>query len=471
MLGDRAALPEPLAMCTSALLRVLSLLLVSLNGLGVRAQATPAANAIKLPDSLVCVSATFTGNASLVWHPVDQRYHSLRPGTNSYPLETWLPTGGLSISQTTCGVDSRGLWYNPNTAQIERNCFNAIGWATMGIDGALNATNAFTMLHTGMLQPNAQSVGAYDPTTNSVLFYNAGSLHRYSHATGTLIGTTPLTGVALTGVALYFVLYTGQSGYEVGLYDCTSRRVLLFNKITGAFTGMSQLPASAVATTAGSFRFAYTNNRFWLFNSALKKWNAYCIWQQVCDATLPVELLSFTGACEKAPMLNWSTGSERNSSHFEVQRSTDLHTWDDVARLPAQGNSMQRVEYDYHDPHAPASDVLYYRLRQVDLDGTHAYFGPVAVATCVTAELMLYPNPNNGDRLNLIMDEVAGDVRTVGVVIYDAFGERACARTMTIQDGSSHIVLELNGGLTAGFYVVHITAGGIVYTERLVIQP
>ena len=85
-------------------------------------------------------------------------------------------------------------------------------------------------------------------------------------------------------------------------------------------------------------------------------------------------------------------------------------------------------------------------------------------------QLTMYPNPNRGDQLYLSIPEVAEGVNTVSVDIYDLFGKRLSARTVAVQDGFVNTVLELNGDLAAGMYVVNITAGGQVYTERLVIQ-
>jgi len=88
----------------------------------------------------------------------------------------------------------------------------------------------------------------------------------------------------------------------------------------------------------------------------------------------------------------------------------------------------------------------------------------------------LYPNPNRGDQLFLSIDAIADGVHTVSVDIYDAFGKRVSARTIAVNPlgpgsgGFINTVLDLNGELATGLYMVHITAGDAVYTERLVIQ-
>ena len=87
------------------------------------------------------------------------------------------------------------------------------------------------------------------------------------------------------------------------------------------------------------------------------------------------------------------------------------------------------------------------------------------------SSLRMYPNPNRGDQLYLMLDAVAEDVNTVTVDIYDTFGKRASARTIAVTDGFVNTVLDFNGELAAGMYMVNITAGGTTYNQRLVIQP
>ncbi len=107
---------------------------------------------------------------------------------------------------------------------------------------------------------------------------------------------------------------------------------------------------------------------------------------------LPVELAAFT-ARRQAPgvALSWTTASEKNSAYFEVQRSLSGGEFATVARVSAQGSTSQRTAYTSLDEKAPAS-TLYYRLRQVDADGTAAY-SPVLTVAGTRAELTLYPNP------------------------------------------------------------------------------
>ncbi len=112
---------------------------------------------------------------------------------------------------------------------------------------------------------------------------------------------------------------------------------------------------------------------------------------------LPVELIDFTGqAVGEAVHLNWSTASERNSDYFLLERSTDSRTFEPLGQVPARGNSAIQVDYQYIDP-SPRAGLNYYRLRQVDLDGS-VNFSEVIAVRRLRNDWQVHPTFINGDR-------------------------------------------------------------------------
>ena len=110
---------------------------------------------------------------------------------------------------------------------------------------------------------------------------------------------------------------------------------------------------------------------------------------------LPVQLTAFSAQrqADKTVSVKWATATEKNSARFEVQRSLDGREFVTVATVAAQGNSMSPMAYATFDKTAPAAK-LYYRLLQVDLDGTTAFSPVVTVAgSGEVAKVELYPNP------------------------------------------------------------------------------
>jgi hypothetical protein len=144
----------------------------------------------------------------------------------------------------------------------------------------------------------------------------------------------------------------------------------------------------------------YANDRFWLFNSATKTWNAYCLWNEGCAMNvLPVELLDQQVECEEGQVrLRWWTGSEQSASHFVVEGSNDASEWRPVGRVQAVGQSQQTVAYEWWNAEPLAHAVAYFRLRQVDLDGREEVFPVLSVERCFKeqGELAVMPNPTDG---------------------------------------------------------------------------
>lgn len=109
---------------------------------------------------------------------------------------------------------------------------------------------------------------------------------------------------------------------------------------------------------------------------------------------LPVELAIFQGKSTAAgTALSWSTASERNSDYFAVERADDSpENFRAIGRVKGAGTTSQRTQYDFVDARPAA--LSYYRLRQVDHDGTTS-FSPVVVvkSAAFSQSLAVYPSP------------------------------------------------------------------------------
>lgn len=127
---------------------------------------------------------------------------------------------------------------------------------------------------------------------------------------------------------------------------------------------------------------------------------------------LPVALTSFTATASKDfNQLNWTTASESNNRGFEVQRSVDGQEFTNLAFVSSkavQGNSSVSLSYNFEDKIAPAG-TLYYRLKQVDLNGNFEYSDIKSVRNNLTEiSAKLYPNPVQNDLIISIPLEFKG---------------------------------------------------------------
>jgi hypothetical protein len=112
-------------------------------------------------------------------------------------------------------------------------------------------------------------------------------------------------------------------------------------------------------------------------------------------AALPLEWQSFSATSErdKRVRLNWSTSQEEGTSHFLVERSKHLVNWASIVRSAADGRPGNLAYFAYDE--APLSGTAYYRIRQVDLDGTFT-FSSIQQVDINTEAFTIFPNPASG---------------------------------------------------------------------------
>jgi len=103
----------------------------------------------------------------------------------------------------------------------------------------------------------------------------------------------------------------------------------------------------------------------------------------------------------------------------------------------------------------------------IDCGGT--YFMYPSPPNLAQGSLTLYPNPNRGDQLFVAISSLAPDVDRVTMDLFDLTGKRVMARTIAVTDNRMNTLLDLDGSLAGGLYLVNITAGTRTYSERLII--
>ncbi len=109
------------------------------------------------------------------------------------------------------------------------------------------------------------------------------------------------------------------------------------------------------------------------------------------DGALPVRWVSFEGRLDdqRRAVLTWKT-EETNVSHYVVERSADAKNFHAAGTITAGGTGS--ADYSLTDP-APVLGTVYYRIRQVDLDGTFSYSRMISLAAEGRSKLFAYPNP------------------------------------------------------------------------------
>lgn len=125
-------------------------------------------------------------------------------------------------------------------------------------------------------------------------------------------------------------------------------------------------------------------------------------------------------------ILTWETASEKDNSYFVVERSNDGKSFAAIDKVMSEGNAEVKQKYSYTDRNVEGN-VVYYRLKQVDVNGTFSYstVAKVTFSNLDNAPLMVVtPNPGHDFIRVQLTDNASATVISVsdlnGRVIYHA---------------------------------------------------
>lgn len=187
--------------------------------------------------------------------------------------------------------------------------------------------------------------------------------------------------------------------------------------------------------TGGSYSNNTTNNTV-QYSGSIPANEIYDWWVIVDELkTLAVEFIDFdaTWAGGSNVLLEWSTASEENSDYFIVERSLDGIRWESVAQVTAAGSSQSILSYDTWDEYAPSGNV-YYRIKQVDYDGSYIYSKirqvEIPESLITQTSTLLYPNPTS----QIAYLKFDGNVELVNrIELYDALARQVNSHEITPQ--------------------------------------
>jgi len=197
-------------------------------------------------------------------------------------------------------------------------------------------------------------------------------------------------------------------------------------------------------------------SEFWLHASSM-------------NSPLPIELTSLLAICNglgDEVEVNWTTASEHNTSHFDVERSIDGSTWEQIGTVQAAGNSTISKSYNVKDNDARGHSVIYYRLNQVDQDGAVKVYGPTS-AECFSDQnsFALFPNPAREEVTILLNDEYSDET----LLIFNDINGKV-VKTVNCHEQSSKLITVDIRDLLPGVYLVRMMDGENNQFSRLIKQ-
>ena len=184
-------------------------------------------------------------------------------------------------------------------------------------------------------------------------------------------------------------------------------------------------------------------------------------------AVLPVELLNFDAYRKGNNVdIEWSTASEINNDYFIVERSRDGIRFEKLFVIDGAGNSTTYRFYTITDE-SPLKGVSYYRLRQVDYDGTPS-LTDMRIVDFETgyAGLNLYPNPAKDA---LIISFISSQHQKDQIQIENMNGQIVFSKTVDILNGQNDISVDISA-LAKGIYVLSLNRDGEVVHHKLMVE-
>jgi hypothetical protein len=194
------------------------------------------------------------------------------------------------------------------------------------------------------------------------------------------------------------------------------------------------------------------------------QWAATCRPTSTLLNPLPVELTKFTVQSYKnGALLSWTTNSEINNSHFEIETSYDGINWENIGIVQGAGNSFEINNYQFID-NKIGSGIQYYRLKQLDFDGTEAHSNIRHLSfdnKTKPTSFIAFQNQNN-------KIEVQAKFNGMGEAFLIDTRGKIIANTSFISTDKTGLNLEFStNNLAEGVYFVKIKSGNALLGQKV----
>jgi hypothetical protein len=183
----------------------------------------------------------------------------------------------------------------------------------------------------------------------------------------------------------------------------------------------------------------------------------------------PVKLLSFTGTYKNnAAMLNWTVENQLDFSGYEIERSVDGFSFNKVGTKDRSGMGLERQQYQFPDDLSlVTSNVIYYRLKMIDLNGDYKYSNVIMLRKDgVKGGLSISPNPVT----NASLANVRFETNRKGVVdiqVVDMSGKVVLRQQNQVNEGINSLSINNMNRLQPGMYMLQLNDGQTLQSAKL----
>jgi len=192
------------------------------------------------------------------------------------------------------------------------------------------------------------------------------------------------------------------------------------------------------------------------------------IYTTVIDAVVPVEFINFTARIVNGKtMLEWITATETNNLGFEVERKLAALGWITIGFVEGKGTTTEIQNYRFIDE--GISGNVYYRLKQVDYDGSITYSEEIEVNGVTVSSIQLeqnYPNPFNPAT---IIKYQLGNDGFVTLKVFNSLGEEVTVVIDEYQSAGSYSITFNGNDLPSGMYVYQLQSGTYSANKKMLL--
>lgn len=186
---------------------------------------------------------------------------------------------------------------------------------------------------------------------------------------------------------------------------------------------------------------------------------------------LPVTLTSFTANLQQTTQVKvaWITSMEYNCSRYDVERSTDGILYNTVATKAGSGNSSLQISYSVlDDVTAVTTPIVYYRLKQIDIDGRPSFSKVSSVRLKKTvSDFSVSPNPfRNNVNINIEWDKN----ETTLVKVFTVSGTEVASKSVKMTKGFNYVTIDELTMVPAGNYIIQINTANGKITKQVIKQ-
>lgn len=183
---------------------------------------------------------------------------------------------------------------------------------------------------------------------------------------------------------------------------------------------------------------------------------------------LPTELTSFNGECDRNGInIKWSTATERNNQHFEIEHSVNGSDFNLVNSTPGMLNSQLTTHYRFTHTN-PHLGTNYYKLNQVDIDGTITTYKTIAINNnCFKSNSMTVHHQITENNLSV---NLSSPIKEYSLYLYNSIGQLVQYNASNNAGETQNLNIPIIKPIETGIYYLKVKSSKGEFNSKVMIK-